>query len=227
MAYLFHPVNRPRLAGMGDAASDAASSTTATIHTADVLSLGDQLRQAQADLSNLLTLMMQNPDLAKQIGPQATAQQAVLGDLISKYVGAYTAIFGTPPVGLGQVQVVAAVAVILAYVGAQLYLWYQKQKVLDEQAQASMVAEQNRSSILTQAAAMQQSANQKAASGDSAGSADDQLAANALFSQAGTPGTPPPPPPQPQGLLDWIKANALLVGGIAAAVFVVPRVLDR
>src|SRR5262250_1454573 len=119
--------------------------------------------------------MRQDPDLARAIGADITAQQAALGDLTSKYVGVYTSIFGQPPAGLGNlVLVAAAVAVILAYVTAQLYLWHQKQDVLEQQAQAQVLAEQNRSSIIQLAAQKQNESQAQAAAGDAAGAADSQ-----------------------------------------------------
>lgn len=221
----FGRTSRPRLAGLGD-----TSSTPVQIDTSDVLSLGDQLRSAQSRLTNLVAQMRSDPSLAQAIGPSVTAQQAALGDLIAKYVGVYNGIFGQNPVGLGNpILIAAAVAVILSYVAAQLYLWHQKQDVLEQQAQAQILAENNRASMITAANQAQASANAKAAAGDTAGAAQDQATANTLFSQIGTPGSGamPPPPPGSQTFADWIKANWIVVAGIGAAVFVVPRLIGR
>jgi mannitol-specific phosphotransferase system IIBC component len=198
------------------------------IDTADVLSLADQLRSAQARLTNLVAQMRVEPSLAQAIGRDVTAQQAALGDLTSKYVGVYTAIFGQAPVGLGNpILIAAAVAVILSYVAAQLYLWHQKQDVLEKQAQAQMLAENNRASILEAAQQQQDAAAQQAAAGDAAGAATTQANALALFAQAGVPGAAAPPPPGTQTFSDWIKANWLAVAGIAGAIFIVPKLVDR
>jgi hypothetical protein len=215
----------PRLSGLGD-----TSTTPVQIDTADVLNLGDQLRGAQTRLTNIVAQMRSDPSLAQAIGPSVTAQQAALGDLISKYVGVYNGIFGQNPVGLGNpILIAAAVAVILTYVAAQLYLWHQKQDVLEQQAQAQILAEQNRSSMITAANQAQASANAKAAAGDAAGAAQDQATATTIFSQLGVPGSGPVPPPPPggQSFSDWIKANWLLVAGVGAAVFIVPRLAGR
>jgi mannitol-specific phosphotransferase system IIBC component len=173
--------------------------------------------------------MRVEPSLAQAIGRDVTAQQAALGDLTSKYVGVYTAIFGQAPVGLGNpILIAAAVAVILSYVAAQLYLWHQKQDVLEKQAQAQMLAENNRASILEAAQQQQDAAAQQAAAGDAAGAATTQANALALFAQAGVPGgAAVPPPPGTQTFSDWIKANWLAVAGIAGAIFIVPKLVDR
>lgn len=222
---LFRNPRPVHLSGLGD-----TSSTPVQVDTADVLSLGDQLRSAQARLSNLLGQMRTDPDLARAIGRDVTAQQQALGDLTAKYVGVYNAIFGQSPVGLGNpVLVAAAVVVILGYVTAQLYLWHQKQSVLEQQAQAQILAEQNRSSIIDMASQKQDEAAAKAAAGDSTGAADAQAAANAMLVQAGIPGTAAvgPPPPGTQTFSDWIKANWITVAAIGGAIFIVPRMMDR
>jgi hypothetical protein len=214
------------LTGLGQAAPPTADSTQVQVDTADVLNLGQSLRDAQTRLTNLLAQMRQDPELARQIGPSVTAQQAALGDLTARYVGVYTAIFGQPPAGLGSpLLVAAAVAVILAYVTAQLYLWHQKQDVLEEQAKAQILAEQNRQSIIQMAQQKQNDAQQQAAAGDAAGAADSQAAAMALLQQAGTPGLQPAPPPGAQGFADWIKANWLPVVGIGAGLILLPRMM--
>lgn len=213
--------HRGRMRGLGD-----ASSQQVQVDTSDVLNLGDNLRAAQSRLTAITEQMRQDPDLARAIGANVTAQQAALGDLISKYVGVYTAIFGQPPAGLGNpVLVAAAVAVILAYVTAQLYLWHQKQNVLEEQAQAAIAAEQNRGAIIAMAQQKQNDAQAAQNAGDAAGAADAQAAAMALLQQAGVPGTQPPPPPQDQSLGAWLKANWLPVAGITAAIVFVPRLM--
>jgi hypothetical protein len=212
----------PGLTGLGD-----TSATPVQVDSADVLNLGNQLRAEQTRLQNLLALMMQYPDLARAIGADVTKQQAALGDLISKYVGVYTAIFGQAPAGLGNpILVAAAVVVILSYVAAQLYLVKQKNDVLEQQAQAQMLAEQNRASILDMAQQKQDQAAAQAAAGDTTGAADSTAAANALLAQVGTPGTPPPPPGS-QSFTDWIKANWIPVALTVGAIVVVPRLIDR
>jgi hypothetical protein len=225
--YFVNPMFQRRYApgfrGLGDASTDVQ------VDTADVLNLGQSLRNAQTRLTNIVAQMRQDPDLARAIGADVTRQQAALGDLTAKYVGVYTAVFGQPPVGLGNpVLVAAAVAIILAYVTAQLYLWHQKQDVLDKQAQAQILAEQNRASLLQIAQQKQQQAADQAAAGDSAGAADSQAAAAALLQQAGVPGMYSPAPPSgAQSFADWIKANWLPVAGIGAAIFIVPRLMSR
>lgn len=225
--YFVNPIfERPQLGryrGLGD-----TSTTNVQVDTSDVLNMGDSLRTAQTRLNTILAQMRQDPALAQAIGPTVTAQQAALGDLTSKYVGVYTAIFGQAPAGLGNpILVAAAVAVILAYVAAQLYLWHQRQDVLEQQAQAQVAAEANRSAIIAMAQQKQNDAQQAAAAGDSAGAADAQAAAMALLQQAGVPGTQPPPPPGGQSFADWIKANWLPVLGIGAAVLIVPSLVSR
>ncbi len=212
----------PGLTGLGD-----TSTTPVQVDTADVLNLGNQLRAEQTRLQNLLALMRQSPALAQAIGRDVTAQQAALGDLTAKYVGVYTAIFGQAPAGLGNpILVAAAVVVILSYVAAQLYLVKQKNDVLEQQAQAAMLAEQNRASILDLAQQKQDEAAAKAAAGDTTGAADATAAANALLAQAGTPGTAPRPPGS-QTFADWIKANWIPVALTVGAIVVGPRLINR
>lgn len=227
--YLVHPMfERPTfpsrvrtLRGLGD-----ASSTQVQVDTVDVLNLGASLRNAQTRLTNIVAQMRQDADLARAIGADITAQQAALGDLTAKYVGVYTAIFGQPPAGLGNpILVAAAVAVIIGYVTAQLLLWHQKQDVLEQQAQAQILAEQNRASIIAMAQQKQNDAQTQAAAGDAAAAADSQAAAMALLQQAGIPGAQPPPPPGTQSFTDWVKANWPIVAGVGAAVVFLPRIL--
>ncbi len=216
--------NRAALSGLGD-----TSTTPVQIDTADVLSLGGSLRNAQTRLTNLVGQMRTDPALAAAVGRDATVQQAALADLTSKYVYVYTVVFGQAPVGLGNpIVIAAAVAVILSYVAAQLYLWHQKQDVLEKQAQAQILAEQNRSSIIDMAQQKQDEAAQKAAAGDAPGAADANAAAAAMLAQAGIPGSAQPPqPPGTQGFSDWIKANWLIVAAVGGAIVVVPRLMQR
>lgn len=224
--YYVNPVfERPRFpALLGD-----TSQTPVQVDSADVLSLGQSLRDAQARISNLFQAMQQSPELAAAIGRDLTAQQQALGDLTAKYVGVYTAIFGQAPVGLGNpILIAAAVAVILAYVTAQLFLWHQKQDVLEKQAAAAQLAEQNRGSIIDMAKQAQASAAAKAAAGDAAGAATDQAAALQMLTDAGIPGSAPPPPPPPgTSFSDWIKANWLPVAGVAAAILITDQYMQR
>lgn len=198
------------------------STSQVQVDTTDVLNLGDSLRTAQSRLNNILDQMRQDPALAQAIGPDVTAQQAQLGDLTSKYVYVYTAIFGQPPAGLGNpVLIIAAVAVVLAYVTATLYVWHQKQDAIEAQAQAQVLAENNRASIISIAAQTQQQANAAAAAGDQSTADAANQQALALLQSAGIPGTAPPPPPPPPSSTNWI-----LVGGIAAAaVLVLPNLI--
>ncbi len=203
------------------------SSTMVQIDSSDVLGLGDQLREAQARLTNLLGQMRQDPELARAIGRDVTAQQAALGDLTAKYVGVYYSIFGQNPVGLGAAQLlVAAVVVgIVVYIAANIRAWFKKQEVLEQQAQAQILAEQNRASLIDMAQQKQDDAAKKAAAGDTAGAAADQDAANAILQNAGIPGTGAQP--GTQTFSDWIKANWITVAAIGGAIFLVPRLIDR
>src|SRR5713101_9653712 len=119
MRYVVNPMFTRGLAGLGQ------SGDQTQLDTASVLNVGDRLRRAQADLTNVLMAMQQNPQLAQSIGRDVVAQQQALGDLISKYVYVYTAIFGNPPAGLGQVPVIAAVAAVFALVIAGLAVWWE------------------------------------------------------------------------------------------------------
>jgi len=211
-----------RLTGMG-----ADTSSSVQVDTADILNLGQQLRDAQSRLTTLVAQMRQDSELAAAIGRDVTAQQAQLSDLTSRYVYAYTAVFGQAPVGLGNpVLVAAAVAILISYVAAQLYLWYQKQKTLEEQAQAQVLAEQNRASVINMAQQQQDIAAKAAASGDSATAATATAAAQQILQEAGIPGQYGPPPPS-QTFSDWIKANWIIAAGIGAAVFFLPKLAGR
>lgn len=226
--YFVNPVFQRRFVPGFRGLGQAADSQQVQIDTSDVLNLGDSLRTAQTRLTTITAQMRNDPDLARAIGPSIVAQQAALGDLTSKYVGVYTAVFGQPPAGLGNpILIAAAVAVILTYVATNLYLWHQKQDVLEQQAQAQILAEQNRQAIIQMATQKQNDAQNQAAAGDAAGAADSQAAAMALLQQAGVPGTQPPPPPGGQTFADWIKANWLPVVGIGAALFVLPKIAGR
>lgn len=211
--------SRGRMRGLGSLGD--ASTQQVQVDTTDVLNLGDSLRTAQTRLNNIVSQMRQDPSLAQAIGRDVTAQQAQLGDLTSKYVYVYTAIFGQPPAGLGNpVLIIAAVAVVLAYVTATLYVWHQKQDAIEAQAQAQMIAETNRASIIAMATQTQQQANAAAAAGDTSGANAASAQALALLQTAGVPGTAPPPPPPPS------STNWLLVGGVAAAaILVLPNLI--
>ena len=211
-----------RLRGLGD-----TSSTQVQVDSANVLNLGDDLRSAQARINALVQQMRNDPALAQAIGPGVTAQQAQLGDLTAKYVGAYTAIFGQPPAGLGvaPLLIAGAVAVVLASIAAALYVWHEKQDALEQQAQAQTLAEQNRGALITAAQQKQQDAWNAQQSGDTAAAADANAAAMALYQQAGVPGSSAAT--GPQTFTDWIKANWLTVSLIAAGIYIVPRVVER
>jgi len=222
-----NPLFRLRAAATPTGLGQTAS-TSVQLDSADVLNLGNQLRAEQARLNNLLGQMRSDPDLARAIGRDVTAQQARLGDVTARYVGVYTAIFGQAPVGLGNpILVAAAVVVILSYVAAQLYLIKQKNDMLEQQAQAQILAEQNRASLIDQAQQLQDSSNQKAAAGDATGAAADRSTALAILAQAGVPGSGGTPPPGGQSFSDWIKANWITVAAIGGAIFIVPRLMDR
>jgi hypothetical protein len=200
------------------------------LDTADVLNLADDLRAQQARLTNLFQQMQGDPALAAAIGRDVTSQQQSLGDLISKYVGVYTAIFGQAPAGLtglgrlgNPVLIAGAVAIVIGAVAAGLYAWKLRQNVLEQQAQAAILAEQNRGSIISMAQQKQTQADQLAAAGNTQGAADVQNEVNLMLQQAGVPGAPPPP----QNFGDWVKANAVTIGLIGAAVFLVPKFLER
>jgi hypothetical protein len=218
------------LTGLGD-----VSSQTVQVDTTDVLNLGNQLRAEQTRLTNLTQLMRQDSALANTIGPDGkrlidtvVVQQTALNDLITKYVQVYVSIFGQAPVGLGNpILIAAAVVVILSYVAAQLYLLKQKNDVLEQQAQAATLAEQNRASIIDQAQQKQAEAAAKAAAGDAAGAADATATANALLAQAGTPGTGAALPPGSQSFTDFLKANAIPIALTVGAIVFVPKLMDR
>lgn len=226
--YYVNPMfeSRRRLAGLGDAAS-----TMVQIDSNDVLGIGDQLRSAQADLTNLLQQMRQSPDVARAIGRDVTAQQAALGDLISKYVFVYTSIFGQAPPGLGiaPILVGAAIAGAVAIIVAGLAVWWEKERAVNTNAQAAVTAENNRASVIAMAQQKQADAEAKAAAGDAAGAADAQAAAQAILAQAGIPGSAlqQPPPPGTQTFSDWVKANWISVALIGGAVVIVPRLINR
>lgn len=206
--------------GLGDTAS-----TSVQVDSASVLDLGAKLRTEQARLTNLLAQMRTDPELARAIGRDVTAQQAALGDTIAKYVGVYTAIFGQRPVGLGlaPIAIAAGVAILLAAAWAEWYEINKKNNSLELQAQAQVLAEQNRASLLDQAQQKLDEAAQKEAAGDSVGAADARGAAAALTAQAGTPGPGAPQPPGSQSFGDWIKANWITVAIIGGAIVIIPR----
>lgn len=220
------------LTGLGD-----TSSQQVQIDSGDVLGLGDKLRAEQTRLANLAQLMRQSPALANTIGPDGkrlidnlVIQQTALNDLITKYVQAYVAIFGQAPVGLGiaPILVAAAVAVLLSYIATHLYLEKQKNDLLEQQAQAAMLAEQNRASIIDMAQQKQDEATAKAAAGDQTGAADAAAMASSLLAQAGTPGTgTAPQSTAPQSFTDFIKANAIPIALTVGAIVLVPKLMDR
>jgi hypothetical protein len=218
MRYVVNPMQR---AGLG------ATSDQTTIDTASVLNVGDRLRQAQADLTNLLGAMRQNPQLAQAIGRDVIAQQQTLGDLISKYVYVYTAVFGNPPAGLGIAPIAVAVTVVAMFViiVKGLDLWQARQETLKAQAQQLVIASQNQAALIAQAQALQKQAQDYAAGGDTATAASLQYRADQIFLQAGTPNvTGQVPPPKPASFLDWLQQNWITAALIVGAVIVIPKV---
>jgi hypothetical protein len=216
-------VNSMQRAGLG------ATSDQTTIDTGSVLNVGDQLRQAQADLTNLLGAMQQNPQLAQAIGRDVIAQQQALGDLISKYVYVYTAIFGNPPVGLGVAQIVVAgvaVVAVLGVIAAGLVVWWEKESAIKQQAQAATIASQNQAALIAQAQAIQQQADAARAAGDTATAATLDYRANQIFAQAGTPNTSGLPPQPAASFLDWLKNNWILAAMIGGGIFVAAKAVD-
>lgn len=215
-------VNSMQRAGLG------ATSDQTTIDTASVLNVGDQLRQAQADLTNLLGAMQQNPQLAQAIGRDVVAQQQSLGDLISKYVYVYTAVFGNPPAGLGIAPVVVGIAVagVFAVIITGLAVWWEKESAIKQQAQAATIASQNQAALIAQAQAIQQQADAARAAGDTATAASLDYRANQIFLQAGTPNTSGLPPQPPASFLDWLKGNWILAALIGGGIFVAAKAVD-
>jgi hypothetical protein len=222
LRYIVNPMFDGRgLAGIGQTAPT-------NVDTASVLSTGESLRQAQSDLATVVDAMRANPQLAQSIGRDVVAQQQALGDLITKYVYVYTAIFGNPPAGLGQVPVIAAVAAVFAVIIAGLAVWWEKESAIKQQAQAVTIASQNQASILAQAAQMQAQANAAAAAGDAANAATLQAQANQLFAQAGAPNVSGQLPPKPPAsLAEWLQQNWVTAALIVAGVIVVPRIVGE
>ena len=221
MRYAVNPM--ARLSGLG------ATSDQTTIDTGSVLNVGDQLRQAQADLTALLGAMQQNPQLAQTIGRDVVAQQQALGDLISKYVYVYTAIFGNPPVGLGVAQIVVAGVAVVAVLGvivAGLIVWWEKESAIKQQAQAATIASQNQAALIAQAQAIQQQADAARAAGDTATAASLDYRANQIFLQAGTPNTTGLPPQPPSSFLDWLQNNWVWAALIGGGIFVAAKAVD-
>jgi hypothetical protein len=213
-----------RMTGLGD--------TSVQLDSSDILNLGNNLRSAQASLTTLFQQMQQDPALAAAIGRDLTAQQQTLGDLISKYVYIYTAVFGQAPAGLtglgNPILIAGALAVLLAAIIAGYEAWKARQDTLEQQAQAAIIAEQNRGSIISMAQQKMDQANQLAAAGDTTGAADAQNEANLLLNQAGVPGTgTAPPPPGSQTFAAWMQANWLTVALIGGAIYLTPKILDR
>jgi hypothetical protein len=221
--YIVNPMFNRGLAGLGlDTTSEP------NVDTASVLRTGASLRQAQAELTTILETMQQNPQLAQAIGRDVVAQQQALGDLIAKYVYVHTAIFGTPPAGLGQVPVIAAVAAVFALIIAGLAVWWEKEAAIRQQAQAVTVASQNQAAILAQAAALQQRADAATAAGDAASAAAYTAQANQLFQQAGVPNVSGQvAPPKPASLAEWFQENWVTAALIVAGVIVIPRIVGE
>lgn len=220
MRYAVNPMHG---AGLG------ATSDQTTIDTASVLNVGDQLRRAQADLINLLTAMQENPQLAQAIGRDVVTQQQALGDLISKYVYVYTAVFGNPPAGLGIAPVVIGIAVagVFAVIITGLAVWWEKEAAVKQQAQAVTIGSQNQAALIAQAQATQQQADAARAAGDTATAATLDYRANQMFLQAGTPNTSGVLPPQPpSSFLDWLKNNWILAALIGGGIFVAAKAVD-
>jgi hypothetical protein len=222
MRYAVNPMFERGLAGLGDTADQQMQ-----IDSASVLNVGDQLRQALADLATLEQALRGNPQLAAAISRDVMTQRNSLNDLITKYVVVYRAIFGNPPAGLGiaPILVAGAIAATFALVVAGLAVWWEHQAAVKQQALANTISAQNQATLLQQCQLHQQNATQAAAIGDMVTAQAEQDLANQCFKQAGSPVTSvTQTPTPPTSFFDWFQQNWITAALIAGAVIVIPKV---
>ena len=174
-----------------------------------------QLRQSQQNLLELEAAIRQSPALAREFGYQIAAERQAHNALVDKFNWAYGATFGNIPQGLqGPIVVAVGVVVLLAYIAAEIVFRFRAQAQLREEmaarqteAQAAILAEQNRAALERAAQGNEQQAAVAEARGDTQSADQYRQRAAQLRQQAGTPGaTAPRPEPQPTSdLMEFVR----------------------
>ena len=193
-----------------------------------------QLRQSQQNLLELEAAIRQSPALAREFGYQIAQERQAHNALVDKFNWAYGATFGTVPQGLqGPIVVAVGVVVLLAYIAAEIVFRFRAQAQLREEmaarqteAQAAILAEQNRAALEKAAQGKEQQAAIADARGDATSATQYRQQAMQLRQQAGTPGAAARPPEGEitSNLEKFVRDNwPWLVLGGAGAVFLVTR----
>lgn len=189
------------------------------------LNLAAQLRAANQRLMALENQVAQSPDVARAIGRDVAKARQQYSDMASKFIYAYTALFGSTPDGLSAIPVaaMALAAGIFATVFAALYVWNQYVAVLETRAQSAQTQAQTQGSLAQQIDDARRKAADAGARGDKQ-TADQQNAVVqqllSIFGQAAPPGGQ-------QSFIAWLQDNAgwLMLG--VGAIVVAPRLVER
>ena len=155
-----------------------------------------QLRQSQQNLLQLETAIRQSPALAREFGYQIAQERQAHNALVDKFNWAYGATFGTVPQGLqGPILVAVGVVAILAYISAEIVFRFREQSRINaemsarqSEAQAAILAEQNRAALEKAAQGKEQQAAIADARGDATSATQYRQQAAQLREQMGTPG---------------------------------------
>jgi hypothetical protein len=187
---------------------------------ADVLSqafnLANQLRTANQRILALENAVMQSPDVALAIGRDVIQARQQYTGLVSKFIFAYQSVTGSVPDGLSALPVgtiIAAAAVFVVVVSGLIAL-SDYLGTIEANQQAALSAARTRQSLAAQAAAAQAASADAAARGDTATAQQQaQIAADANAALNNTDQNP-----GGTGMADFVKNNALLIGGALALV---------
>jgi len=161
-----------------------------------------KLRQSNQNLIELEGMIRQSSALAREFGAQIGQERQAHNALVDKFNWAYGATFGTVPEGLqGPVLVAVGVVAVLAYIAAEIVFRFREQSRLKQEmtarqseAQAAILAEQNRAALEKAAQGNEQQAAAAEARGDTRSADQYRQRAAELREQMGTPGARVPTP---------------------------------
>ncbi|MCI0402691.1 MAG: hypothetical protein L0212_04115 [Acidobacteria bacterium] len=205
--------------------------TQSWIEEAQVLNVGNQLRESRRRLTELTQLALRHPAVARAV----TSTSPTLNDLerehqwlVKQYNLVHRAVFGTVAEGIAGVWIPVAIAATLVLIASAVLILLSREQRLKAQADAARAVEGNRTVLLAEAAQKEQQAQVAAQRGDVEEARRLAAEATRLREQAGPPGSPPPG--GSEDLSAWIQRNwpwlALVVGAVYVAPTVVETVFD-
>lgn len=204
-----------------------------------VFSTRDQIVAGRQELDKLEAQMRSDTAFARQVGAQVVKAEEQFTKAASAYAR-FAALVGLNQIpglsGLGSAPLIIggiALTTWLWVVASATALWLILRPLIQiagtwaqtglAKATTSVAAEQNRTIILNQAGVKDAEAQNAQRRGDIATARKATEEAAQLRAQAGSPGTAPPT----GDTGEWLKENWPWLAAGAAALFIVPEILDR